>query len=53
MIVVDASFALNLVLNEPTSPAVRPQWQRWAESGELVIAVKPHGLATDRINRAT
>lgn len=38
MIVVDASFALNLVLNQPTSPAVSAQWQGWYESGELIIA---------------
>ena len=38
MIVVDASFALNLVLNEPSSVAVRAQWQGWDENGELIIA---------------
>ena len=38
MIVVDASFALNLVLNEPTRAAVRARWQGWYESGELIIA---------------
>lgn len=38
MIVVDASFALNLILNQPTRPAVRAQWQGWHESGELIIA---------------
>ena len=38
MIVLDASFALNLVLNEPTRAAVRAQWQGWYASGELIIA---------------
>ena len=38
MIVVDASFALNLVLNEPTRTAVRAQWQGWYGSREMIVA---------------
>lgn len=38
MIVVDASFALDLVLNEPASVRVREQWQGWYQSSEAIIA---------------
>ncbi len=38
MIVVDASFALKLVLNEPDSDLVRARWEVWTDSGDAIIA---------------
>lgn len=38
MIVVDASIAVKLVLNEPDSGIVRDLWQQWAMTGELRLA---------------
>ena len=38
MIVVDASFALKLVLNESDSDQVRARWQVWTDSGEVIVA---------------
>ncbi len=38
MIVVDASLALKLVLNEPDSGVARRLWQEWSNSGEARLA---------------
>ena len=37
MIVVDASLALKLFLNEPDGPQVRAQWREWEQMGEVII----------------
>jgi predicted nucleic acid-binding protein len=38
VIVVDASLALKLVLDEPDSLRVRSLWQAWANNGEALCA---------------
>ncbi|MGH2460921.1 MAG: type II toxin-antitoxin system VapC family toxin [Chloroflexota bacterium] len=38
MIVVDASLALKLALNEADSDQVRARWQEWTDVGEPIIA---------------
>ena len=38
MIVVDASFALKLVLHEVDSPKAHRLWQAWVNAGETMLA---------------
>lgn len=38
MIVVDASFALKVVLNEADSPRARSLWQAWTLARETILA---------------
>jgi predicted nucleic acid-binding protein len=38
VIVVDASIALKLVFNEPSSARARAAWETWTERGEVIVA---------------
>jgi predicted nucleic acid-binding protein len=38
VIVVDASIAVKLILNEPDSATVRQRWHQWAMAAELRLA---------------